>query len=83
MRDGKVLTRYQDIICHMIFYIKMDVKFTRNAHFVAGGHTNDLPESITYSSVVSRDIIWFALILALLNYHDVFATNVGIAYNIL
>ena len=33
MRDGKVLPGYQDIICHMIFYINMDGNFARKACF--------------------------------------------------
>ena len=36
---------------HMIFDIKID--FTRKARLVAGGHVTDLPEYMTYSSVVS------------------------------
>ena len=34
---------------HMIFDIKMDGKLTRNAIFVADGHTTELPSSIKYS----------------------------------
>jgi hypothetical protein len=36
---------YQEIDCHMIFDIKMDL--TRKARFVAGGHTTETPTSIT------------------------------------
>jgi hypothetical protein len=46
---------YQEIDCHMIFDVKMDL--TRKARFVAGGHTTETPSSITYSSVVSRDSV--------------------------
>jgi hypothetical protein len=50
--SGKLLVGYQRIRCHMIFDIKMD-DLTRKARFVAGGHTTETPESITYSSVIS------------------------------
>ena len=80
MRDGKVLPGYQEIGYHMIFDIKMDVNFTRKARFVAGGHTTDPPASITYSSVVSRDSVRIAFMLAALNDLDVFAADIGNAY---
>ena len=48
MSNGRVLPRYQDIGCHMIFNIKIDGNFTRKACFVASGHTTNLPVSITY-----------------------------------
>ncbi len=32
---------YQQILCHMVFDIKMD--FTRKARYVAGGHVTDPP----------------------------------------
>jgi hypothetical protein len=46
---------YQEIDCHMIFDVKMDL--TWKAQFVAGGHTTETPSSITYSSVVSCDSV--------------------------
>jgi hypothetical protein len=57
---------YQEIICHMIFEVKMEY-FHRKAQFVAGGHTTDTPHVITYASVVSRESTRIALILAALN----------------
>jgi hypothetical protein len=54
--------------------------FTRNARFVAGGHLTDTPGSITYSSVVSRDSIWIAFLIAGLNNLDVLAGDVTNAY---
>ena len=62
----------------MIFDIKMD--FTRKARFVAGGHTTDPPSSSTYSSVVARDSVRIALILAALNDCEVEMADVGNAY---
>ena len=62
----------------MIFDVKMD--FTRKARFVAGGHTTDTPCSITYSSVVSRDSVRLAFLIAGLNDLDVLAGDVTNAY---
>jgi len=51
------LISFQEIQCHMISNIKMDGDLTHKAHFVAGGHTTDFPESTTYSSVVSHESV--------------------------
>jgi len=64
----------------MIFDIKMDGKFTRKARLVAGGHTTETPASSTYSSIVSRESVRAAFLLAALNDLDVFAADVGNAY---
>ena len=58
--------------------MKMDL--TRKARFVAGGHTTDTPLSITYSSMVSRDSVRLAFLIASLNDLDVLAGNVTNAY---
>ena len=79
-RTGKKLVGYQEIGCHMIFDIKMDGKFTRKARFVAGGHTTDPPSSTTYSSVVSRDSVRIAFLLAALNDLDIWTADIGNAY---
>ena len=79
-KSGKRLVGYQRIDCHLIFDIKMDGNFTRKARFVAGGHTTKAPASITYSSVVSRDSVRIAFLIAALNDLDVFAADVGNAY---
>jgi Reverse transcriptase (RNA-dependent DNA polymerase) len=63
----------------MIFDIKIE-GFVRKARFVAGGHTTDVPESLTYSSVVSRDSVRMAFLLAALNDLDIWAADVGNAY---
>ena len=72
---AKGLHEYQKINCYLIFDIKMD--FTRKARFVAGDHMTDLPELITYSSIVSRVI---AFLIAALNDLDVCAADIGNAY---
>ena len=72
------LTAFQEIKCHLIFDVKMD--FTRKARFVAGGHTTDTPTSLTFSSVVSRDSVKIAFLIAALNGVDVMACDIGNAY---
>ena len=74
-RSGKKLIGYQEIGCHMIFDIKMDGEFTRKARLVAGGHTTETPASITYSSVVSRESVRIAFLVAALNDLEVFAAE--------
>ena len=79
-RSGKKLIGYQEIGCHMIFDIKMDGDFTRKARLVAGGHTTEAPASITYSSVVSRESVRIAFLVAALNDLQIFAADIGNAY---
>jgi hypothetical protein len=49
----------------MIFDVKMD--FSRKARYVAGGHTTDPPNAVTFASVVSRESVRIALMIAALN----------------
>jgi hypothetical protein len=79
LEDNEIVpVGYKWIQCHMIFDVKMD--FTRKARFVAGGHMTDPPSSITYSSVVSRDSVRIAFMLASLNGLSLSATDIGNAY---
>jgi hypothetical protein len=80
MRSGKVRPGYQEIKCHWVFDVKMDGNFTRKARLVAGGHTTDAPSSLTYSSVVSRDSVRIAFLIAALNDLDIMCADVGNAY---
>ena len=57
---------YQKIPCHMVFDVKME-DFRRKARLVAGGHMTEAPATITYASVVSRETVRIALMLAALN----------------
>ena len=77
---SNVLIGYQKITCHMIFDIKIDRKFTRKARFVAEGHTTSPPSSTTYSSVVFRDSVRIAFLIAALNDLKVWTTDIGNAY---
>ena len=57
---------------------KMD--FTRKAQFVAGGHMTEAPNSLTYSSVVSRESIKIAFLVAALNDLDIMSCDISNAY---
>ena len=52
-------------------YFKIDT--TRKAKYVAGGHLTDVPTYMTYSSVVSRDMVRIGFYMATLNNSDVLA----------
>ena len=77
-QSGKRLVGYQEIKCHMVFDIKMD--FTRKARYVAGGNTTEPPADTTYSSVVSRESVRIAFLIAALNDLDICAADVTNAY---
>ena len=53
---------------------------TRKARFVAGGHQTDPPKESTYSSVVSRDSVRIAFLIAALNNLDILSADVQNAY---
>jgi len=59
----------------MVFDIKIG-DLTRKARFVAGGHMTDPPKDSTYSSVISRDSVRIAFLVAALNDIDVLAADV-------
>ncbi len=78
--DGQsALIGYQKIPCHMIFDIKME-DFCRKARLVTGGHRTEAPTTITYASVVSRETVCIALLIATLNDLEVKIGNVLNAY---
>jgi hypothetical protein len=62
----------------MIFDIKIDL--TWKACFVTGGHVTEPPTSITNSSVVARDSIRIAFLIAALNDLDILSADIGNAY---
>ena len=66
---------YQDIICHMIFDIKMK-DFRKKALFVAGGHATVAPPTSMYASVVSQYILRIALTLAAFNDMEVKTSDI-------
>ena len=70
---------YQRIHCHMVFDIKME-DFRRKAQLVASGHMTEAPPTITYASVVSRETVRLALMIAALNDLEVKVGDVLNAY---
>ena len=69
---------YKWIPCHMILDIKMDM--TRKARYVAGGHVTDPPSASTYASVVSRESVRIAFMIAALNDLDLLTADIQNAY---
>ena len=69
---------FQEINCHHIFDVKMD--FSKKCRMVANGSTTEDPSSLTYSSVVSKDSVRIAFLIAELNDLEVMACDVGNAY---
>jgi hypothetical protein len=64
----------------LIFDVKMGENFRRKARFVAGGHMTDVPSTLTYASVVSRDSVRIALTIAALNDLKIMACDIQNAY---
>ena len=74
----KVPPAYQEITCHLIFEVKFDLR--RKARYVAGGHLTSVPSSMTYSSVVSRESVRIAFLVAALNGLEVWTADIQNAY---
>jgi hypothetical protein len=70
---------YQQIGCHIIFDVKME-DFWRKARYMAGGHRTETPTTLTYASVVSRETVCIALMIAALNDLQVKASDIQNAY---
>ena len=64
----------------MIFNIKLGENFRRKYGIVGGGHKTATPASITYSSVVSRELVMVALTIAALNEFDILVCDFQNAY---
>ena len=77
-KDAHPPPGYKKIQCHIIFDVKIDL--TRKARFVAGGHLTDPPTAMTYASVVSRESVRMAFLLAGLNNLEILSDDIGNAY---
>ena len=75
----KKLVGYQKIECHLVFDICLD-GLVQKARLVAGGHVTETPASITYSSIVLRDSVRIAFLVAALNDLDVMVADIGNTY---
>ena len=66
--ERELPTGYQKIQCHFIFDVTMDKNLRRKAtRLAANGNQTEAPLSLTYSSVVSRDSVRIAFLIASLN----------------
>jgi hypothetical protein len=78
-RDDNVMQPgFKKINCHTVFDVKLDL--VRKARFVAGGHQTDQPKELVYSSVVSRDSVRLAFLIAALNDLEILSADVQNAY---
>jgi hypothetical protein len=62
---GKPPVGYQKIDCHMVFDVKMTLE--RKARYVAGRHQTEPLKDITFASIVTRDSVRIAFLVAALN----------------
>ena len=69
---------YKKIRCHMNFEVKIDLR--RKARYVAGGHLTDPPSFLTYSTVVGRESVRIAFLVAALNNLNILAGDIQNAY---
>ena len=69
----------QFVQCHMVFDIKMK-DFRHKTRLVTGGHMMKAPAIITYASIVSRETVRIALMIAALNDLDDKLRNILNAY---
>ena len=58
----------------------MGENFRRKAQMVAGGHTMETPAVLTYSSVVSRDVVRIVLTIYALNDLNILSCDIQNAY---
>jgi hypothetical protein len=73
------MTKPQLVNCHMIFDIKMMLQ--RQARFIAGGHlTGEPTKDMTFASVVSRESVRLAFLVAVLNDLKVLCADISTAY---
>jgi preprotein translocase subunit Sss1 len=80
LEDGeRVPVGYQQIRCHMIFDVKVG-SLKRKARYVAGGHETEPPAAMTYASVVSRESVRLAFLIAALNDLTILSADIQNAY---
>ena len=69
----------QQITGHLVFDIHLE-GLVQKARYVASGNKTKAPSSITYSSIVSRDSVWIAFLVAALNDLNIMAADIGNVY---
>ena len=73
----KIRPGWKYIGLHIIFYIKIYVKFTRKARLVGDGQKTKAPSSITHSIVVSSDSVQLSFTISYINDLDICACDIG------
>jgi hypothetical protein len=76
--DDQMPVGHQHIDCHMVFDVK--ITLDRKARYVAGGHQTEPTKDVTFASVVSRDSIRLAFLVAALNDLEVLSADISGAY---
>ena len=79
-KEGELPPGYQMIKCHFTFDIKMVENCRRKARLVTNGNETEVPAALTYSSVVTRDSVRIALLIASLNDLQLLACNMQNPY---
>jgi Reverse transcriptase (RNA-dependent DNA polymerase) len=78
LRDGEDLSHYKRIPCHIIFYVKFDLR--KKARLVANGNLTDPTAEDVYSGVVATETIRLAFAVAAINGLLCYAGDVGNAF---
>ena len=71
---------FKKLNCHLIFEVKLSENVRRKARFVADGHRTTSPKSLSYSTVVSRDSVRIAFLIAALDNLQVVSCDIQNAY---
>ena len=77
--DYHIPPAFQHIACHLIVDIKMGL-LKRKVHLVAGGHMTEPPAAITYTSMVSHELVQITLTVIALNNLKVMTADIQNAY---
>ena len=62
-----MLPGYKKLNCHIILEVKISENFRRKAQFIADGPRTTTSSSLVYSTVVSRDSVHIAFVVATVN----------------
>lgn len=75
-----VLIGYEQISVHMIFDVKLGGNYCQKAWLIASGHKTETPISATFSSMVSRELVQTAFLIAALNRLQILSCDIQNAY---
>jgi hypothetical protein len=78
--DPNLLVGYTQITGHLVFDAKCGENFWRKARYCADGHKTGVPASVTYGTVVSRDLVRILLTIPALNDLEILGADVQNAF---